>query len=103
MFFSSSFPQTQVVESNVQNVAEALKEETMELTELTSDDIEDISEAFHNIAEVESNSPEVETFFLFLNYVLTIKISTCGRTYAPNLKYPLLCNEVNCTQLCKTT
>ena len=47
------------MESNVQNVAEALDEVTQNLNSLTSENIEDLAATFQSIVDVESAEPEV--------------------------------------------
>ncbi|XP_072050044.1 uncharacterized protein [Amphiura filiformis] len=58
-FDLTDLAETEVILSNVENVAEALQEETQRLVNPTSDDIKNIAEVFQNIVDVESNSPEV--------------------------------------------
>ena len=51
-----------MVESNVENVAEALSNATqqqVDADELTPEDVQDIAETFRNIVDVESVTPEV--------------------------------------------
>ena len=53
------FQQTLVVESNVKGVAEALHSVTGNIEEYTSEDVEDVADTIHHIADVETVTPEV--------------------------------------------
>ena len=56
--------QTDVVEDNVENVAEALNIVTQELENPDPEEIEDIADTFTNIVNVEVVTPEVIPFSL---------------------------------------
>ena len=58
--------QTDVVEDNVENVAEALNNVTQELENPDPEEIEDIADTFTNIVNVEVVTPEVIPFSQFM-------------------------------------